>query len=119
MLRRLEVPERTAIIRRGKVGDCMYFIAAGEVQVDIMPAPVRLGTGAFFGELALLGDSVRTANVTTTQASTLLILDLADFRTLMAHHPDLARAIDVEGQRRMSENLRERELQCENNIVPS
>ena len=54
MLRRLEVPERTAIIRRGKVGDCMYFIAAGEVQVDIKPAPVRLGAGAFFGELALL-----------------------------------------------------------------
>ena len=27
-LRRLEVPERTPIIRRGKIGDCMYFIAA-------------------------------------------------------------------------------------------
>ena len=38
-LRRLEVPERTAIIRRGKAGDCMYFIAAGEVQVDIRPTP--------------------------------------------------------------------------------
>ena len=38
MLRRLEVPERTAIIRRGKVGDCMYFIAggrsAGRYQAD-------------------------------------------------------------------------------------
>ena len=110
MLRRLEVPERTAIIRRGKVGDCMYFIAAGEVQVDIKPTPVRLGAGAFFGELALLGNSVRTANVTTTMPSTLLILDLADFRTLTAHHPDLKHAIDAEGQRRMSE-LRERQRQ--------
>jgi voltage-gated potassium channel len=108
MLRRLEVPERTAIIRRGKVGDCMYFIAAGEVQVDIRPAPVHLGAGAFFGELALLGDSVRTANVTTTMPSSLLILDLADFRTLTAHHPDLKHAIDAEGQRRMNE-LRERQ----------
>ena len=35
MLRRLEVPERTAVIRRGKVGDCMYFIADGEVAVDV------------------------------------------------------------------------------------
>ncbi|MFZ0524784.1 MAG: cyclic nucleotide-gated ion channel [Xanthobacteraceae bacterium] len=110
MLRRLEVPERVAIIRRGKAGDCMYFIAAGEVQVDIKPVPVRLGTGAFFGELALLGDSVRSANVTTTMPSTLLILDLADFRTLTANHPDLKRAIDAEAQRRVSENqqLRER-----------
>ena len=109
LLRRMEVPERTAIIRRGKVGDCMYFIAGGEVQVDIQPTPVRLGAGAFFGELALLGDSVRTANVTTTMPSTLLILDLADFRTLTANHPDLKHAIDAEGQRRMSENLQLRQ----------
>ncbi len=111
LLRRLEVPERTAIIRRGKVGDCMYFIAAGEVQVDVAPTPVRLGPGAFFGELALLGDSIRTANVTTTMPSTLLLLDLADFRTFTAHHPDLKRAIDAEGQRRMAENQRLRDLQ--------
>jgi voltage-gated potassium channel len=111
MLRHLEVPERVAIIRRGKVGDCMYFIAAGEVQVDIKPTPVRLGAGAFFGELALLGDSVRSANVTTTIPSTLLILDLADFRTLTANHPDLKRAIDAEGQRRMNENQQMRERQ--------
>ena len=119
LLRRLEVPERTAVIRRGKIGDCMYFIAAGEVQVDVKPAPVRLGAGAFFGELALLGDSVRTANVTTTMPSTLLILDLADFRTLTAHHPDLARAIDAEGQRRKTENQRLRELEMDSSISPS
>jgi len=105
------VPERTAIIRRGKIGDCMYFIAAGEVQVDVKPSPVRLGPGAFFGELALLGDSVRSANVTTTMPSTLLILDLADFRTFTANHPDLKRAIDAEAERRMNENQETRERQ--------
>jgi voltage-gated potassium channel len=111
LLRLLEVPERTAIIRRGKVGDCMYFIAAGEVQVDVKPSPVRLGPGAFFGELALLGDSVRSANVTTTTSSTLLILDLADFRAFTANHPDLKRAIDAEAQRRMNQNQEVRERQ--------
>jgi voltage-gated potassium channel len=111
LLRLLEVPERTAIIRRGKIGDCMYFIAAGEVQVDVKPSPVRLGTGAFFGELALLGDSVRSANVTTTMPSTLLILDLADFRTFTANHPELKRAIDAEAQRRMNENQQRRDRQ--------
>jgi voltage-gated potassium channel len=111
LLRLLEVPERTAIIRRGKIGDCMYFIASGEVQVDVKPSPVRLGPGAFFGELALLGDSVRSANVTTTMPSTLLILDLADFRTFTANHPDLKRAIDAEAQRRMNQNQEVRERQ--------
>ena len=119
MLRRLEVPERTAIIRRGKVGDCMYFIAAGEVQVEIKPAPVRLGAGTFFGELALLGDNVRSANVTTTMPSSLLILDLADFRTLTAHHPELKRAIDEEGQRRMRENTQLRERQRQGGPTPA
>jgi|HubBroStandDraft_6_1064221.scaffolds.fasta_scaffold59212_2 voltage-gated potassium channel len=110
MMRRVEVPARTAVIRRGKVGDCMYFIAEGEVEVDVDPAPVRLGAGAFFGELALLGDLIRTANVSTTDASTLLVLDLADFRTVMAHHAELARAIDAEAKRRQGDNQRQREL---------
>lgn len=118
MLRRVEVPERTAVIRRGRVGDCMYFIASGEVEVEVEPTSVRLSAGAFFGELALLGDSIRTANVTTTKPSTLLILDLADFRTLMAHHSELARAIDAEGKRRLSDNLRRRELHVQGSATP-
>jgi voltage-gated potassium channel len=111
LLRRLEVPAGISIIRRGRVGDCMYFIADGEVEVDVKPTPVRLGTGSFFGELALLGDSIRTATVVTVVPTTLLVLDLAEFRTLTAHHPELARTIDAEGKRRMSENQRLRELQ--------
>jgi hypothetical protein len=39
------------------------------------------------------------------------MLDLADFRTLTAHHPDLKRAIDEEGQRRMRENKEMRDGQ--------
>jgi voltage-gated potassium channel len=119
MLRRVEIPERTAVIRRGKVGDCMYFIAQGEVQVEVSPAPVRLGEGTFFGELALLGDLIRTANVSTVKPSTLLVLDLADFRTLMAHHPELARVIDAEAKRRLGDNQRRREFQLHGGVAPS
>jgi voltage-gated potassium channel len=119
MLRRVEVPERTAVIRRGKVGDCMYFIAQGEVEVEIAPTPVRLGEGAFFGELALLGDSIRTANVSTTKPSILLVLDLADFHTVMAHHSELARAIDAEGRRRLGDIQRRRELHLHGDTAPS
>ena len=119
LLRRLEVPEKTTIIRRGRDGDCMYFIADGEVFVDLIPQPAHLSAGAFFGELALLGESVRTANVTTTRPSTLLVLDLADFRTFTATHPELARVIDAEGKRRMNENQRLRELQLQSGVSPS
>jgi len=119
MLRRIELPPRTAIIRRGKIGDCMYFIAAGEVQVDVAPTPVLLGEGTFFGELALLGDQVRTANVSTTRQSTLLVLDLADFRKLMAHHVELAGAIEAEAERRLGDIKRRRDLHLHGGVTPT
>jgi voltage-gated potassium channel len=104
MLRTIDLPARTTIIRKGQVGDCMYFIASGEVEVDLPGKKVALGDGAFFGEMALLGNNLRSANITTTQVSKLLVLDLVDFRLLMARHPDLAATIDSEAKRRELEN---------------
>jgi voltage-gated potassium channel len=104
MLRTMDLPARTMIIRKGQAGDCMYFIAAGEVEVDLPGKKVRLGEGAFFGEMALLGNNLRSANIVTTRVSKLLVLDLVDFRLLMARHPDLAETIDVEARRRALEN---------------
>jgi len=104
MLRTMELPARTMIIRKGTQGDCMYFIAAGEVEVDLPGKKVQLGDGAFFGEMALLGNNMRGANVSTTKVSRLLVLDLVDFRVLMARHPDLAETIDAEAKRRTLEN---------------
>jgi voltage-gated potassium channel len=104
MLRTMDLPARTMIIKKGKAGDSMYFIAAGEVEVDLPGKKVRLGEGAFFGEMALLGNNMRSANVTTTRVSRLLVLDLVDFRLLMARHPDLAETIDAEANRRALEN---------------
>jgi len=104
MLRTMDLPARTMIIRKGQAGDCMYFIAAGEVEVDLPGKKVALGEGAFFGEMALVGSNLRSANITTTRVSKLLVLDLVDFRVLMARHPDLAETIDAEARRRELEN---------------
>lgn len=104
MLRTIDLPPRVMIIRKGQQGDCMYFIATGAVEVDLPGKKVQLAEGAFFGEMALLGNSLRGANVTTTRLSKLLVLDLVDFRLLMARHPDLARTIDAEARRRALEN---------------
>jgi voltage-gated potassium channel len=104
MLRTIDLPPRTVIIHKGQAGDCMYFIASGEVEVDLPGKKVRLVEGAFFGEMALLGNNLRSANITTTRLSKLLVLDLVDFRLLMARHPDLAETIDAEAKRRELEN---------------
>ncbi|WP_316175014.1 MULTISPECIES: cyclic nucleotide-gated ion channel [unclassified Bradyrhizobium] len=104
MLRTIDLPARTMVIRKGQPGDCMYFIATGEVEVDLPGKKVRLGEGAFFGEMALLGNNLRSANISTTKLSKLLMLDLVDFRLLMARHPDLVQSIDAEAKRRALEN---------------
>jgi voltage-gated potassium channel len=104
MLRTIDLPPRITLIRKGQQGDCMYFIAEGEVEVDLPGKKVRLGQGAFFGEMALLGNNLRSANIMTTRLSRLLVLDLVDFRLLMARHPDLAQTIDAEAKRRALEN---------------
>ncbi len=106
MLRRMDMPERTIVVRRGRRGDCMYFIAHGEVEVQVEPRPVRLGAGAFFGEFALLGDGVRSATVVTTVATTLLVLDLSDFHAMTANYPELAAAVAAEAARRRGEGDR-------------
>ena len=92
------------IVREGDPAHSMYFIAAGEVEVDLPGKKVQLGDGAFFGEMALLGNNLRSANIMTTRVSQLLVLDLVDFRLLMARHPDLAETIDAEARRRELEN---------------
>lgn len=104
MLRTVDLPPRVVVIRKGEPGDCMYFIAAGAVEVALPGKTIRLGEGAFFGEMALLGNNLRTADIITTQLVKLLVLDLADFRLLMARHPELVESIDAEAKRRALEN---------------
>lgn len=104
LLRRIDLPERSVVVRRGRPGDSMYFIASGGVEVRLDPEPIRLGAGSFFGEFALLDGGPRTATVVTTTASTLLTLDVSDFRTFTAQHPDLAKALEREAAHRRGAN---------------
>jgi voltage-gated potassium channel len=96
-----EIPAGSIIARRGAAGDCMYFIASGEVAIEIEPQPIVLGAGQFFGEIALITGGRRSATVVARSRCELLLLDIADFRRLAAQQPELARVIDDEARRRM------------------
>ena len=104
ILRVIDLPARTIIFRKGQKADCMYFIASGEVEVELPANNVRLGEGAFFGEMALLDNQPRGANISTTMYSQLLVLDVVDFRLLLADNPELAQTIHEEARRRTQEN---------------
>ncbi len=84
----------TVIFREGDPGDAMYFIATGEVSVEIEPEPVLLGDGEFFGEFALLHNSPRGATVRTVTQCRLLVLDRDDFRALLATDQNMRKIID-------------------------
>jgi len=103
LLKRQIVPSNYVVVRRGEPADAMFFIMSGEVEVDVAPFPVRLGRGQFFGEIALLRDTVRTATVTAVEECQLLALDVADFRGLLDAHPDVKAAITELAKRRLSE----------------
>lgn len=81
------------IIRAGEKGREMFFLVSGAVEVAIPNHPVRLGSGDFFGELALLTQTPRTADVTALGYCELLVLTAADFSDLLGHHPELSTQI--------------------------
>src|SRR5262249_52191786 len=64
LLHAQQVEPGDVIVRRGEPAHSMYFIAAGEVEIELKHERVRLGAGHFFGEVAALHRTRRSATVT-------------------------------------------------------
>lgn len=90
------------LMRSGEVGHCMYFIAAGRVDVALPDRVVVLQDGDFFGEIALLTDSLRTATVRARTACHLLTLDVRDFRKVMEANPELKVKVEDTAKKRLN-----------------
>jgi CPA1 family monovalent cation:H+ antiporter len=97
---RLAVPGEN-IIRVGDIGDSMFFITSGAVEVELAPEPVNLGSGDFFGEIALVNDRPRVANVKAQCFCDLLVLFTRDFNTLLAAHPEIQHTIHAVAAERL------------------
>ena len=105
-LRTRYYPARVTVLRRGDPGDSMFFISNGEVEVRLPTGgTVRLGDGAFFGEMSLLNRQPRAATIATTTPTTLLVLYASDFYEIASHIPALAETVENEARRRRDENL--------------
>jgi voltage-gated potassium channel len=87
------VPAGTLIVRRGEPAQSMYFIAEGEVEIELPSKAVRLGEGQFFGEMAILHKTLRTANVRALEPTKMLILDAYDLQSLVVRNPQIGEAI--------------------------
>ena len=64
--------------------------------------PIKLGGGEFFGELALLTQMPRSADVTARGYCHLLVLEVREFRRFLRGHPDLKTQIEAVAQERLA-----------------
>lgn len=96
LVRTSTYPPGTLICREGAYEDVFYLIVTGEVAITkhlegederVLRHSVA---GDFFGEMALIQDVPRSANVRTTRDTTVLEFDRDVFEHLMASSPNLA-----------------------------
>jgi CPA1 family monovalent cation:H+ antiporter len=83
---RLLVPGEV-VIRKGERGNAMFLISSGAVEVVLPNGKVRLGSGDFFGEMALLSRRRRQADVVALGYCRVLVLSAAEFRRFLRDYP--------------------------------
>ena len=100
-----------AVCRTGEAGDAMFVIAAGEIAISRPPEPAgpdvtseepvaRLHRGDFFGEIALVRASVRTASALALSDAELLVVPRHAFDVLDARSAAFQHAVRLAAQRR-------------------
>lgn len=102
-----ETPKDSQIVAQDEPGDAMYIIARGRVKVVLYGDNGReviltiLKAGEFFGEMALVDDGPRSANVIASEDATVLILKRDSFREYLLKSPQMALNIMAELSRRL------------------
>eukprot|EP00163_Fabomonas_tropica_P011993 TRINITY_DN2303_c0_g1_i1.p1 TRINITY_DN2303_c0_g1~~TRINITY_DN2303_c0_g1_i1.p1 ORF type:complete len:725 (+),score=131.03 TRINITY_DN2303_c0_g1_i1:272-2446(+) len=90
------------IIRAGDIGMEMYFILSGEADVEVGGNVVgTMKTGAFFGEIALLSASPRTASIVAAAHCDLLKLTKQDLEEALQLYPEQMKVIEAVARQRL------------------
>jgi len=86
-------PEGRVIVHEGDPGDKFYLIVRGKVEVFRESSLAVLDDGDYFGEIALLESTPRTASVKTLAPSVFLVLHRGHFLELMSRFPEMREGI--------------------------
>lgn len=99
------------VFDEGEEGHALYIIAAGEVAIcrpglGRAGELARLGAGSFFGELALLDDTPRSAQARAAADARLLVFFRDDFIGLLDTHVRIASKITRDLARHLAGRVR-------------
>ncbi|MGA2138406.1 MAG: cyclic nucleotide-binding domain-containing protein [Verrucomicrobiia bacterium] len=91
----VDVPAHNAIVRLNELGNSMYLILDGEVQVSRAAGGrdtvlATLESGDFFGEMCLFDEAPRSASVVANRRCLLLRVTKQAFDSMIETHPVLA-----------------------------
>jgi CRP-like cAMP-binding protein len=90
----IDVEAGKRLVSAGRFGYEFFVIEEGTAEVLRDNEHVAdLGPGDFFGEMALLGDTVRNADVVSSSPMTAMVMTDAAFRSLARRMPDVAEQI--------------------------
>lgn len=93
------------IMSVGERGDAMFFLLSGAVEVDTGDVRTQLGSGDFFGEIALVFNRPRTADVTALGYCEVLMLRDRDFSAFLNAYSGLRRTVVEVAQKRLTQTL--------------
>jgi len=105
------------IFDEGEEGQGLFLVLSGRVKI-VLPANaetllLELGPGAFFGEVALLDQSVRTAQARAIEDTNIVVLFRAEFYSLLETHSGIASRISFQLARVLAARLRQTVLNAE------
>jgi serine phosphatase RsbU (regulator of sigma subunit) len=89
-------PTDSKILREGELGDSMYIILKGLVHVTKFDSDgkefyiTKLGAGSYFGEVALIDNEPRSANINTVEETSVLRLKKSAFSKLLVDNKAFA-----------------------------
>jgi len=97
----------SVILFEQETGSALFVIAKGKVKVSRVSDDGKevilsmLNESDFFGEMAILDGSSRSANVTAMEDSELFIIQRNDFINLLHSHPEISVALLMELTKRL------------------
>lgn len=95
-LRVREYARRDVVLQKGGVGDSLLFLLSGQLQVIDITEDGRaiglrmLSPGDFFGEIAVINNSIRSASVVALTPVLVALLPRATALHLFSHSPSVA-----------------------------